>query len=73
MDGLTPAQWLASVADVDERPNVRTIAAETLARLRHLEAIEARVIEMRDSTRPVGNRPVGPAHRTACYLLGEGG
>jgi len=37
MDKLTPAQWLAAVADTDERPNVRQIASETLAIVRAAE------------------------------------
>lgn len=45
----------------------------TRAEILALADVVERVIDMRETTRPVGNRPVGPAHRTACYLLGEGG
>lgn len=42
-----------------------------LDRLDALEALERRIVTMREEVRPVGNRAPGPKYRLAVQLLGE--
>lgn len=66
---ITPEQWLAAVASVDDNPAVRAMARQTLDEFRALRAMRKRAVEV--YREPLRNPHDITARGTAVRILGE--